>query len=664
MQENDVAEGTTDVDPFAGAPLGRLVFERTYSRSKPDGGKEDWYETVQRVVDGNLSLVSPAYIEPTERERLIYLITNRIAIPAGRHLWASGASNNALSNCFRAGFSDNYADHACFHFNQLMLGGGVGANFSSSYYTNMKRFLSRIEVRFTCKPDHPDYEEIVSLGLLDLAKIDDPHAKVERTVADSREGWVEALNTLIWHSINSIPVTIVYDVSEVREKGAPIRGFGGTAAGPMPLMQMLIEVADLIKAQRGKRPDPLFAMEVDHAIANCVVAGNVRRSARMSILHWKDPYIFEFIHCKEDKSKHWSTNISVEVDEEFFEALGHNDSHAVAVLDQTIQGMLRDGEPGFYNSSLAQEGEVGDVRSTNPCGEIPLESWESCILGHVNLAMGTQEERNEAFRLMARFLVRTTEAPMPEPKQREIVQRNRRIGVGFFGLQEYMAKHGMSYEDDDLSALEGALNHWYAIVRRESNRYADEMHIPRPIKCTTVAPTGTIAKLAGTTEGVQPVFATHFIRRIRFAENDSNIPKEYPQEPCLYTKGTTVVSVPCMDPVIERLNGQGHLVVDSYDLHPERLLRLQAIIQEHYSDNAISVTVNVKPDQISKEDLTGLILTYLPRLKGMTLFPEKSRPQSPYEKITEDQYWALASRSALETMQADVDQCVGACPIK
>src|SRR5882757_4670502 len=96
-----------DQDPFHGAPLGRLVFDRTYSRSKPNGEKENWYECVQRVVDGNLSLVSPDHIEPTERERLLYLITNRIAIPAGRHLWASGTTSMALQNCFRAGWDQD-----------------------------------------------------------------------------------------------------------------------------------------------------------------------------------------------------------------------------------------------------------------------------------------------------------------------------------------------------------------------------------------------------------------------------------------------------------------------------------------------------------------------------------------------------------------------------
>src|SRR5690606_4664844 len=153
-------------------------------------------------------------------------------------------------------------------------------------------------------------------------------------------------------------------------------------------------------------------MQIDHRIAECVVAGNVRRSARMSIKSWKDEDIFDFIECKLDWTDHWSTNISVEIDDEFFSALKrkkdpfHN--HAVEVYHRCVAGMLENGEPGFYNISLASDGELGDVGSTNPCGEIALEPWENCNLGHVNVSsyFDDFEGSKEAFRLMTRFLIR------------------------------------------------------------------------------------------------------------------------------------------------------------------------------------------------------------------------------------------------------------------
>lgn len=651
------------VDWFEGSPLGNLVFSRTYSRTKEDGSKETWDECVNRVVKGNLALVPAEFIEEDEEERLIDLMLRRVLLPGGRHLWASGTNSMALQNCFRAGWNHGFQSHAGFVFDQLMRGGGVGANYSSSYYDKMPRFLSRIQPRFVCKTDHKDYDKMVKLNLFETSS-NDPLPTVTVLVGDSREGWVEALEALIWHSINSIPVTIQYDVTQVRPEGRPIVGFGGTAAGPMPLMLMLKEVATLLNDQQGKRPDPLFAMEVDHQIATCVVAGNVRRSARMSIVHWRDPYIFKFITCKTDPKKHWSTNISVEVDSEYFEALQRGNSHAHKVLDAVVKGMLTNGEPGFYNSELAGQGERGDVRATNPCGELALEEWESCILGHVNLAKGTETERAEAFRLMARFLLRTTFAPMQDPKQRAVVQRNRRIGVGFFGLQEWMASEGLSYAGltGDMESLGNHLSAWQKIVRKAADEYADQIGCPRPIKVTTVAPTGTIAKLAGTTEGIQPIYAKHFVRRIRYATTDLRIPTEWPSEPCVYTSGTTVVSIPCEDPVVIRQNGKAHLLVDAAELSSEHALRLQSVIQTNYVDNAISHTINL-PQGTDPEILREQLIRYLPKLKGTTVMVDATRPQQPYERISEEKFQVLALKG-FETTQNEEDACQGSCPIK
>ncbi len=647
-------------------PLAEIVYKRTYSRTKEDGTQESWRDTVNRVVDGNLALVPEYYQEENERERLIYLIGNRIAIPAGRHLWSSGANTTgtALFNCHRAGWSTGFSGHCAFNFAQLMLGGGVGANYSTSpYLEKMKPFLGRIVPRFTCSSDHPDFAAMEEL--LDISQADDPIPHIYHRIADSREGWVDALRLFLDLSVSSVPQTIIFDVSDVRCAGSLIKGFGGTASGPLPLIQMLWAVAILIHKNLGHRPSPLLAMEIDHETARCVVAGNVRRSARMSILHWKDPYIFDFIHCKEDQTKHWTTNISVEVDDEFFAALEQRDAHASAVLAQTIQGMLRNGEPGFYNSGLASKGERGDVRATNPCGEIPLEEWEACILGHVNLARGTAQERDEAFHLMARFLVRATFAPKSDPKQEEVVQRNRRIGVGFFGLQEYMAQRGLSYKDKQHHRLEQNLIHWHNVVRRSADMYCLELGIPCCVKTTTVAPTGTIAKLAGTTEGLQSIYSPYFIRRVRFSDTDSQMPKTYPMEPCVYNANTTVVSIPCMDPVVGRI---GDYVPGSEDITVEEMLHIQATVQKFYADNSISVTVQL-PSKSDPKVLKDAILQYLPQLKGMTCFPHLSREQSPLESITREQYNSLNHKTEQihysETDDSLIEECSqGSCPIK
>lgn len=653
-----------DFDPI-NEPLAEIVYRRTYSRTKENGTQETWRDTVERVVDGNLALVPEEFHEDNERERLCYLIGNKIAIPAGRHLWSSGANTTgtALFNCHRAGWSTGFSGHCGFNFEQLMLGGGVGANFSSEYYAKMKPFLGRIVPRFVCRPEHKDIE--ILTPFLEQFNHFDPLPRTHHKIADSREGWVAALRLLLDLSVSSVPQTILFDVSEVRPAGSLIKGFGGTASGPLPLIQMLNAVAALLHSNLGHRPNPLLAMEIDHETARCVVAGNVRRSARMSILHWKDPYIFDFIHCKEDQTKHWTTNISVEVDDEFFAAINQNESHAMKVLNEVITGMLRNGEPGFYNSALASKHERGDVRATNPCGEIPLEEWEACILGHVNLARGTAQERDEAFHLMARFLVRATFAPKSDPKQEAVVLKNRRIGVGFFGLQEWMAQRGLSYKDRSHHRLEENLKHWYNKVRRSADLYCLEMGIPIPVATTTVAPTGTIAKLAGTTEGLQSIHSPYFIRRVRFSDTDPNMPKTYPMEPCLYNAATTVVSIPCVDPVVQRI---GDYVAGAMDITIEEMMHLQAVVQENYADNSISVTIQL-PSKSDPQELREAILAYLPRLKGMTCFPALSRDQSPLETITREQYNSLNHKTEQihysDTDDSLIEECAsGACPIK
>lgn len=102
-------------------PTGEIVYNRTYSRVKPDGSSETWPETVERVVDGNLALVDARYQQPGEREELIRLITEFKMLPAGRHLWASGVKNaQHLFNCWVSGWTEKPSDHFEFTFMRLM----------------------------------------------------------------------------------------------------------------------------------------------------------------------------------------------------------------------------------------------------------------------------------------------------------------------------------------------------------------------------------------------------------------------------------------------------------------------------------------------------------------------------------------------------------------
>lgn len=669
---------------------GRLVYDRTYSRTKPDGSKETWAETVERVVDGNLALVDSRHHEPTEREDLIRMIFQLKMIPAGRHLWASGVKGaQHLFNCWVSGWTPKPSDHFEFTFMRLMEGGGVGANYSNKYLQDYPLIQHFLCVDIVCDPDHQDYHAMKDAGVLsDVYSSDWDGAFV---IEDSRQGWAAALVDLIQthYRKDTVHFNRVYDVSRVRPAGARLKTFGGTASGPLPLAKMLIDVCRILSdasqyvhMSSGKLTG-IEAMEIDHAIAQCVVAGGVRRSARMAMMHWDDPQIFDFIGIKERTGFHWTTNISVEVDAEFWAEVDRNGGHATAVLEAISKGMVHNGEPGFWDSSLSNVGEPNEVVCTNPCGEITLEPWEPCNLGHINLSAFVDYEGKVdyaglylAHKLMTRFLIRATFASVGDHKSREVLDRNRRVGVGHLGVASYLAMIGRKYSEPG-RYFEGHLQEWSDEVDRTAEEYAHQLRIPVPVKKRTVAPTGSIAKLAGVSEGIHPIFAKYFIRRIRFSKLDPDQAKTleemkdqgYHVEDDLQAANTAVVSIPTKDILlsqVEAINGDSvyadEIVESTDDLSLFDLLEMQSLYQKRWADNAVSFTANIDPDEYTATEVAEIIQGFGGQLKGATVFPEASIPQSPYERITKEEYEAATATQVADGV--DEDCANGSCPVK
>jgi len=724
-------------------PTGQLVYERTYSRTKPDGTRETWPETVERVVDGNLGLGDPRHELPGERDDLIRMMTEFKLLPAGRHLWASGVPGRQyLFNCHVSGWNERITDHFEFTFMRLMEGGGVGANYSNKYLEQYPeidgyRFEDEhgpwgpypYEVHIVCDPEHADYQKMRDAGLLSAEYDHEWAGSFE--VDDSREGWAAALVDLI--STYYRPAKNqkrVFDVSRVRPEGARLKTFGGRASGPLPLAVMLHEVAAVMNARIGRRLDGIGAMEIDHAIAKCVVSGGNRRSARMAIMHWADPQILDFIDCKamtkeneeytrrkeefervlsnletsgyvptkEDLEvwnagppeppvmQHWTTNISVEVDDEFFDRKivvgGHS---ADDVLSAIAEGMLTNGEPGFWNSTYSNLGEPNPVISTNPCGEIALEAWENCNLGHVNLAAFVDPDNSEvdeaelgyAHELMTRFLIRATYGDVTDPKQAAKLARNRRIGVGHLGVASFLALIGVRYSETPRNDYFLDLLFDMSLrVDRSAEAYSHDLRIPMPVKTRTVAPTGTVAKMPGVSEGIHPIFSKYFIRRIRFSDVDEDQMRTVEQyrdqgygvEADMYAPQTTVVSLPTKDSLlaqVERLYPEAaeEIVESAADLSLQQMLAFQEMYQRFWADNAVSYTVNIDPADYTVDEVAKAIRDFGPNLKGATVFPEMSMPQSPYERITKEDY------ELYEDWQRDVadgvdEACLTGCPIK
>lgn len=664
-------------------PTGQLVYERTYARVKPDGSKETWPETVARVVDGNLALAPKEHELVGERAALIDMMENFKILPAGRHLWASGVKGaQHLFNCWVAGWGSDVAEHFEFTFMRLMEGGGVGANYSNKYLTEYPAILNELNVHIVCDPEHPDFNLMQEAGVLSSEY--DPEWAGAWQVEDSREGWAAALTDLIQchYRQDLVHHNRVFDVSNIRHQGARLKTFGGRASGPLPLAQMLHQVSEVFNSRLAEYLDGISAMEIDHAIAQCVVAGGVRRSARMSMMHWADPQIEQFINIKQESGSHWTTNISVEVDWEFWHQANQGTAwHAARVLKQITTGMVRNGEPGFWDSSLSNVGEPNPVICTNPCGEITLQAWEPCNLGHVNLgAFVNQNGQSDveglllAHSLMTRFLIRATFSAVGDPKSREVLDRNRRIGVGHFGVATYLAMRGKRYSDAGTNNdFKGLLTLLAEEVDKAALEYAHDLRIPVPVKKRTVAPTGTVAKMPGVSEGIHPIFAKYFKRRIRFnrvsdAEALEKLVIEgYEVEDDMYAPNTAVVTIPTKDSLVQAVTDiygdDGERFVEAADdLTLRDMLGFQALYQRYWADNAVSFTANVDPGQYAPEHVELQLKQFAGQLKGATIFPEASMPQSPYERIERWEYLSAQSKAVADSV--DEECASGACPIR
>ena len=138
-------------------PLGQTIFNRTYARPKGDGS-ETWTEMVHRVVEGNLNLVDPQHIDALEASQLAEHISSMKVLPAGRHLWVTGVPGRQfVMNCHRAGWGEHLANHFTFSFDELMKGGGVGANYSNEYLEQLPAPAGQVELSLMCSPSHQDH---------------------------------------------------------------------------------------------------------------------------------------------------------------------------------------------------------------------------------------------------------------------------------------------------------------------------------------------------------------------------------------------------------------------------------------------------------------------------------------------------------------------------
>lgn len=733
IYKRDAVTGAPITDAFG---VKELEDWWTWQRPTHDRDTEHFGEMCRRVVQGNLSYAPRHTRQPGEELELFTLMYRMGGTPAGRHLWVTGTGLSFSRNCWAAGWAPTTSEHLRFATMRLFEGGGVGSNYSNDLLAVTQPIDTRVNVYFDCASDHDNFAKVREaaddrmyqadlsrhlsevndeLGQDGIETLDgiaeellaQPGRTFDETIRvdDSREGWVATWCHLIDLSTSGHgEVSVLIDVSGIRPYGAPLKTFGGQASGPAPLVAACRGMADVLNGavDRGLatgqsvRLNSLEAMEIDHLGATAVIAGGTRRSARMSLKHWADDDIFDFINCKKDPSKHWTTNISVETDSEF--ALAARDEshplylHARSVTRAIAEGMARDGEPGIVDTERHSIGEPVRVRIVNPCAEASLTfdvagngfgslAGESCNLGSVNLDdFGTDfEGARRAMELIARFLLRATMKPYPGEDASRIESRNRRIGAGIMGLHGWVLAHGVKLSDlHRTPRLLARLADLRLTARRAADELADDMGVPRPVKVTAVAPTGSISKMSGTDPATNPTMFKHFIQNIRYEINNPQLPElgrlGYAIEPDRQIPDTTVVvSYPMRGALVDRFGTD--LVEDSTELDFADYLRLNVAVEEAFCGGtdgmAVSSTCQL-PVGTSADSVEADLLVVLGKTKGVTAFPSMSgRAQAPFIPLTKEEFDAEVAKLTPEAQalvgggDSNDENCsTGACPVR
>ncbi len=430
---------------------------------------------------------------------------------------------------------------------------------------------------------------------------------------------------------------------------------------------------DIVKSTKGVASGPVSFMRVFNAATEVIKAGGKRRGAMMGVLRSDHPDIIEFITCKQRPGILSNFNISVAATDDFMKALEEDGEYwlinprnkekvrklkARDVWNLMAKSAWQSGDPGLvFIDEINRHNptpEIGGIEATNPCGEQPLLSYESCNLGSINLSRMVEdgkinwEKLRETVRNAVHFLDNVIDANKYRLKQIEqMTKGNRKIGLGVMGFADMLIKLEIAYNSEE--ALDLAEN-LMKFIEEESHRksveigeergsfpnfeksvWKDKYDAIRNATVTTIAPTGSISIIAGCSSGIEPIFAISFIRNVlsgtRLFETNplfEIIAKErgfYSAK--LLEEIAKTGSVRKIDGVPEDIK---RLFLTALDTQPEWHVRMQAAFQK-YTDNAVSKTVNM-PSDASVEDVKKVYeLAWKLKCKGVTVFRYGSKPE-------------------------------------
>ncbi len=465
-------------------------------------------------------------------------------------------------------------------------------------------------------------------------------------IEDSMEGIFDTLkNAAMIHKSGG---GTGFSFSRIRPAGASVNSTGGVASGPISFMKVF------------------------NASTEAVKQGGTRRGANMGILRIDHPDIMDFIKCKSDLSQMTNFNISVGLTEKFMQAVIADKEYnlidpatnkktgslkAKEVYETIVEMAWTSGEPGIvFLDRINKDNPVpaaGEIESTNPCGEQPLLPFESCNLGSINLNVfvkdgeldydGLGETVNHAVHFLDNVIDMNR---YPLPIIEETTKSMRKIGLGVMGFADMLYKLGIPYNSEEAVQTAKELMAFIQLSARKASEALGEVRGSFPMfeksvykssgikamrnaTVTTIAPTGTISIIAGTSSGIEPVFAISYIRNVM---DDDKLVEVHPyfeqvaKQHKFYSKELMQIIAQrgTLHGIEEIPEDVSRVFVTAHDISPKFHIRMQSAFQES-TDNAVSKTVNFAKTATKQDVRDAYDLAYKLGLKGVTIYRDGSR---------------------------------------
>jgi adenosylcobalamin-dependent ribonucleoside-triphosphate reductase len=610
------------LDQFKGkqpkwGPLGYFIFKRTYARFLEDGSTEEFWQTLQRVVEGTFNIQKfhakkhfipwDDFQAQRDAKEMYQRMWDLKLLPSGRGLWLMGTDfmykNGSAGLCSCAFTStqdmDQYpTEPFVWAMEALLLGLGVGADVKGA----------------------------------GKAIVVTPVGEKTFVIPDSRQGWTESLRWLLKAFFKGKPMP-VFDYSEIRPAGVRLKSFGGVASGPQPLVDMHDDMIKIFRQYINKPIDSTLIVDVFNLIGRCVVSGNIRRSALIMLGLYEDT---KFLDLKQDVEKsaswRWASNNSV---------LGHTGA-SKEFYESIVRRNELNGEPGIiFLDNIRKWGRMidppdwldRDADGVNPCGEQALEPFEACNLGETYpVNHEDYDDYQKTLQCALLYCKSVTLLDTPWPKTNAVMRKNRRLGISQSGIIEAMNKFGHA-------TMRDWSDKGYKYLRKQDHILSKQLCVRESLKLTTCKPSGTNSLLPGVSPGIHYPHSEYYIRRVRVAVNSPLIvpllDANYPIEKDVNQPNTMVVEFPVHTPNFRK--GKSDITV-------WQQFENAAMYQRYWSDNQVSITVTFKDSEV--DDLVEALQYFDDRIKAVSFLRLDTTfyTQPPYETITKVEFETRTSQ--------------------